>query len=174
MAGDSRWRGDTAMRRWLLAVLVAVLVIAACTPAPTAASTASKPTAAIAAVEPPDPGEVAYFAEVAAEATAEALTMTSRDYMDEYYKALDAEFSAAAAQACTWFPSNDCPAPGSHSPDYPCFPGQIKANLNSRIYHMPGQRYYALTGSGRTSNVWCVDPANEWEVQSWGFRRSLV
>jgi hypothetical protein len=80
----------------------------------------------------------------------------------------------AQAQACQWYPSNACPAPGSAYPDYPCFPGQIKANLNSRIYHMPGQRYYGITGSGATSNVWCVDPANEWEVQSWGYRRSLV
>lgn len=53
--------------------------------------------------------------------------------------------------------------PGSSSP---CQPGQIKANLNSNIYHVPGQRDYTNT----YANVVCYD--TEEQAQAAGFRRA--
>lgn len=48
----------------------------------------------------------------------------------------------------------------------PCAPGQIKANRNSGIYHVPGGAYYART----SANVACFD--TEAEAQAGGYRRS--
>ncbi len=50
----------------------------------------------------------------------------------------------------------------------PCIEGQIKGNLNSKIYHVPGQQYYAVT----KNNVQCFD--TEEQAIAAGFRRSKV
>jgi hypothetical protein len=50
----------------------------------------------------------------------------------------------------------------------PCKAGQIKGNLNSMIYHVPGQRYYAQT----KNNVQCFD--READAVTAGFRKSKV
>lgn len=64
------------------------------------------------------------------------------------------------------------PTQGSHTflndkvdpPWWPCKQGQVKGNLNSGIYHAPGQRDYAKT----YNNVRCFDTATEAEAS--GFR----
>ncbi|HVE74176.1 MAG TPA: hypothetical protein VNA30_03675 [Mycobacteriales bacterium] len=45
----------------------------------------------------------------------------------------------AEAQACDWFPSTACPAPELRrgAASYPCYPDQIKGDLNSMTYHLP-------------------------------------
>lgn len=54
------------------------------------------------------------------------------------------------------------PAPGSES--YPCKTGQVKANRNTKIYHVPGGLSYART----QANVQCFDTSAAAEAA--GFR----
>ena len=52
------------------------------------------------------------------------------------------------------------------SDNYPCTAGQIKANRNSRIYHVPGGKSYART----TKNVRCYD--TEKNAQEAGYTKA--
>jgi hypothetical protein len=74
---------------------------------------------------------------------------------------------ALAAPACEWFPSSNCPAPGSTSTS-PCYADQIKANWNTMTYHLPGQTSYRAAGA--YADVWCFD--SEREAINYGFRRA--
>jgi hypothetical protein len=60
------------------------------------------------------------------------------------------------------------PEAASTGASAPCRDGQIKGNLNSMIYHVPGQRYYAQT----KNNVQCFD--READAVTAGFRKSKV
>lgn len=60
------------------------------------------------------------------------------------------------------------PEAASTGASAPCRDGQIKGNLNSMIYHVPGQRYYAQT----KNNVQCFD--READAVNSGFRKSKV
>ncbi len=57
-------------------------------------------------------------------------------------------------------------APADVGAAYPCQPGQIKANRNSGIYHVPGGAFYART----YANVACFD--GEADAAAAGFRRA--
>jgi methylphosphotriester-DNA--protein-cysteine methyltransferase len=48
----------------------------------------------------------------------------------------------------------------------PCKAGQVKANRNTGVYHLPGMRYYAQL----SDNVGCFDTAGQAEAA--GFRLS--
>lgn len=72
--------------------------------------------------------------------------------------------TAAPAAAPTAPPAAAPPA--STDASYPCQAGQIKANRNSGIYHVPGGASYSQT----RANVQCFD--TEAEAQAAGFRRA--
>lgn len=65
----------------------------------------------------------------------------------------------------TVFPTRT-PRPILASDAQPCLPGQVKANRNSRIYHVPGGGSYART----TANVTCFDTEADAELA--GYRKA--
>jgi hypothetical protein len=56
------------------------------------------------------------------------------------------------------------------SESLPCAVGDIKGNLNSMIYHMPWNRYYAST----YANTLCFYPYEEGWAHIYGFRPARV
>jgi len=75
---------------------------------------------------------------------------------------------AIAAPECEWFPSSNCPAPGSTRTS-PCYADQIKANWSTMSYYLPGQTSYRTAG-GAYADIWCFD--YEREAIDYGFRRA--
>ena len=78
----------------------------------------------------------------------------------------------ASAQACEWFPSSACPAPGQRGmTNYPCYYEQIKGDWNTMTYHTSYQPSYAGRGTTPTSDIWCFD--QEFEARGRGFRAAV-
>jgi hypothetical protein len=78
----------------------------------------------------------------------------------------------ASAQACEWFPSSACPAPGQRgTTNYPCFDDQVKGDWNTMTYHLSSQASYAGRGTTPTSDIWCFD--QELEARNRGFRAAV-